>query len=78
MEPANVGQDHDAGATRLRGAGEERGELVAVGGFEGDKRGVERAAGDRWDRWMGIMVETHGDLLIVRTILQDKPLQCLR
>ena len=59
VQAADIGQDHDPGAGRLRGPGEVAREPVAVGGLERDVPGVERAALDRGDRRAGVVVEAH-------------------
>jgi len=60
VQAPDVGQDDDAGATRVGRAGEERRELIAIGRGQRQLGRIERAARDRLDRRARIVVEAHG------------------
>ena len=60
MEPANVGQDEHRGLGRRRiRTGAEGDEPIAIGRRQVQALGVDGAAGDGRDRWLGILVEAH-------------------
>ena len=58
-QAADVGHDDDTHAVGFLGAGGEGGELRAVGSLEHQVLGIDGRAGDRGDRRVGIMGDTH-------------------
>ena len=59
VQAADVREQQDGRAVRLRGPGEERRGLVAVGGDDGRPGAVEGAAGDGLDRRVAVEIEAH-------------------
>src|SRR5262249_37864945 len=58
------------GAAALARAHEEGTQLVAVPGLEAELARIEGAAGDRRDRWPGIVVEAHAADTSARRLLR--------
>ena len=66
VEAAHVREDHDAGGRRVFGRREERRELVAVGRRQHEVVVRDGRAGDPRDRRLGVEVEAHGCLTLLR------------